>query len=70
MAEYDREKVLDAFFQAMSSTDDEPFFGVDRSGPVARFDRPAEPEPPRALLDRVRDAWAGLLAGWRGEVGE
>ncbi len=25
---------------------------------------------PRTLLARVRDAWAGMVAGWRGEVGE
>ncbi len=25
---------------------------------------------PRTLLTRLRDAWAGMVAGWRGEVGE
>ncbi len=35
-------------------------------------DRPHEhePEPPRTLWGRVRDAWSGLVAGWRGEVGD
>ena len=43
-----------------------PFFGVDRTVET-RFDRPFEPEPPRSLWSRARDALAGLVAGWRGE---
>ncbi len=30
-------------------------------------DHEGRPYPPRSLWSRARDAWAGLVAGWRGE---
>lgn len=49
------------------AVDAEPFFGLNRTGPT-RFDRPEPPEPARSLWRRLRDAWAGMVAGWRGEA--
>lgn len=45
---------------------DGPFYGVDRTQPSIRFNAP--PEPPRSVWARLRDAWAGMVAGWKGEV--
>lgn len=43
-----------------------PLFGLDRSTvPVRLSDAPL---PHRKLLARLRDAWRGLVNGWRGAL--
>ncbi len=38
----------------------EPYFGLDRTRPVART------VPRRGLRERLADVWRGLVNGWRG----
>ena len=43
--------------------DGRPMFGTDRTAPAYRFEHP---RPPRSLMTKLRDAWAGAVNGWKG----